>query len=137
MKYIETKKGKLTIGLSVFIAVFIVSMIDAYRDNYKKDQIAINQIEAIIEENCNCKEVTLDMYSQGIQFDKSGNFSTESVEYVLKNCQYESVELEAKKINYLLNKEVKDYAKFDHVELTFISDQKHETVIINNGKIKS
>lgn len=136
MKHLSTLKQKLTFAFAVFFALFMVNLLDAYRDSYKEDQLAINKMESLIKENCDCEDVSIDIYSKGIQFDKKGNFSTEKVEYALKNCRYISINTEAEKINSILKSQIKDYEEFDSIELNFISNTKHETVTINNGKIK-
>jgi len=136
MEYLKTPKQKLILALAVFFSLTIVFSLDSYLDSYNEDQLAIRKIENLLKENCDCEDVSIDMYSKGIQFDTKGNFSTEKVEYVLKNCKYKSLKVEAAKINSILKNEIKDFEEFDSIELNFISEEKHEMVTINNGQIK-
>ncbi|WP_420551904.1 hypothetical protein [Tenacibaculum aiptasiae] len=94
-----------------------------------------DKIFQTLKENCDCKEVNQIIYAKGIQFGENG-LSTEKGEYQLVDCNFESVEAEAKRIQSLLESEIKDFKEIDLLELEFINQNESKVVLIKKGIIK-
>ncbi len=97
-----------------------------------------NRSETILEvlkSASQCTEVNQIIYAKGVQFGKEG-MSTEKGEYQLIGCEFQSVEEEAKRLHKILSDKVKNFQEVDLLELEFITNNQHKTIIIKNGKIQ-
>ncbi|MET2986155.1 hypothetical protein [Aureibaculum conchae] len=124
-------KTGIIILVLVLVAVFVNGFLDGYQDAADKSIL----ITEVLEDNCDCKEVSQLIYAKGLQLGKDG-ISTEKAEYELIDCNYKSIEEEAIRINKILKKEVKDFATFDLLTLEFSNNLNRETVTIKNGVIQ-
>ena len=117
----------------VFLSIGLLSgylIGSAVKSKSKSDAI----IE-ILRNECQCNEVNQIIYAEGIQFGANG-ISTEKGEYQLIDCNYESLDIEANRINEMLKKQVKKFKDIDQLELEFINKNRSETVVIKNGIIQ-
>ncbi len=89
----------------------------------------------VLREASQCDEVNQIIYAKGVQFGKEG-LSTEKGEYQLVGCELSSIEEEAKRLHNILSDKVKDFQEVDLLELEFIKNDQHQTIIIKNGKIQ-
>ena len=118
------------ISLLLLGGLFGYTVASSIKSSNKSDKILHT-----LKENCDCKEVNQIIYAKGIQFGENG-FSTEKGEYQLVDCNFESVEAEAKKIQSLLEAEIKDFKEIDLLELEFINQNESKVVLIKKGIIK-
>lgn len=132
----EVMKHKKTFVITVFIAVFGILTFDNYYDAYKADQTIANQIEQALNSNCDCETISKDMYSKGIQYSKKEGFSVEKVSFSLTNCRFTSLKDEANRIHGILSNEVVGFDTFSLITLDVISEDRHDTVSIRNGKLE-
>ncbi len=129
-------KKKYYVAIAVFIAVFCTLSFSQFYDGYKTDHTITSQIEESLKANCNCETVSKDMYSKGIQYSMDEGFSIEKVSFILKNCTFKSLEAEAQRIHKMLLSDVDDIKTFNLITLEIISEDRHNTVTIKNGKLE-
>ena len=130
------KNKKLYIPIAIFIAVFCVGMAKGFYKTYKADEIIVDKIETTLKANCNCETITKDMYSKGVQYSKDEGFSVEKVSFSLINCEFSTLKEEANRIQQVLESEVEGLCTFSLVTLDVISENRHDTVTIRNGKLE-
>lgn len=116
------------------IAGFFVGR--AIYNSFLTDKDVTTSILEVLEENCNCKEISKSMYAKGIQFNKNNGFTTEKVEFSLKDCNYQNFEVESNRISKLLTDKVKDFTNFNLVVLEFESDTSNDILTIKNGIVQ-
>ncbi|WP_299119006.1 hypothetical protein [uncultured Tenacibaculum sp.] len=127
---------KSTKTLIIIILFFLLgglfgyTVVSSIKSSNKSDKIFHT-----LKENCDCKEVNQIIYAKGIQFGENG-LSTEKGEYQLVDCNFESIEAEAKRIQSLLESEIKDFKEIDLLELEFINQNESKVVLIKKGIIK-
>ena len=131
-----TKKKNIT--RTVIIALVLVAiavMINGFLDGYQDATDRSDLISEVLEENCDCSEINQIIYAKGLQFGKDG-MSTEKVEYQMIDCDYQSFEVEAIRINDVLNKKVKGFKDFDLLTIEMNNKINSETLTIKNGVIQ-
>ncbi|MBJ2173802.1 hypothetical protein JBL43_06100 [Aureibaculum sp. A20] len=125
-----TKTGIIILVLIAAI-VSVYGFIDGYQDAKDRSEL----ISEVLEENCNCSEINQIIYAKGLQFGKEG-MSTEKAEYQMIDCDYQSFEVEAIRINDVLNKKVKGFKDFDLLTIEINNKINSETLTIKNGVIQ-
>ncbi|WGD35681.1 hypothetical protein [Olleya sp. YS] len=128
----EALKHKKTFFISIFISILTVSIIKGFYDNQKKGSKVAEDILTVLNENCDCKEVTQSLYSLGLQYSWNDGFSTEKAEYQLTDCTYLDFNNEVKRIDKLLQSKVKGIKDFNLITLDFIDKGQRKSVSINN-----
>ncbi|OBX26182.1 hypothetical protein LX77_01999 [Gelidibacter algens] len=104
--------------------------------NFKKDHDSTEQIQSILETHCNCEKIKKTMYAKGVQYNNDDGFTTEKVEYQLINCAYSNFNEEVERIDQLLKDQVEGFETFDQITLDFVSENHHQKISFNNGKIQ-
>lgn len=138
MKLKELSKGSITL----LIVLVVLASVGVYKTAYSigktvgKSLKIDTQITAVLEEECDCKEVNQLIYAKGLQYSKNEGFSTEKIEYQLIDCEYSNLEEYSNKINKSLNEKIEGFEDFDMVSLEFVNGNSTENVVIKNGKLK-
>jgi hypothetical protein len=127
----KTKKLIITFILTGVVG-FVVGK--TVFDSVKTDSENTQKIQSILNENCNCESIEKSIYAKGVQYSNNQGFTTETVDFILTNCKYDTLNEEGERIAKILNKE--GFATFNLITLDFISDEKQETITIKNGKIQ-
>ena len=117
----------LALGIGLLFGYSVGSI---FKSNNRSDTIL-----EVLREASQCDEVNQIIYAKGVQFGKEG-LSTEKGEYQLVGCELSSIEEEAKRLHNILSDKVKDFQEVDLLELEFIKNDQHRTIIIKNGKIQ-
>ncbi len=117
----------LALGIGLLFGYSVGSIL---KSNNRSDTIL-----EVLREASQCDEVNQIIYAKGVQFGKEG-LSTEKGEYQLVGCELSSIEEEAKRLHNILSDKVKDFQEVDLLELEFIKNNQHQTIIIKNGKIQ-
>ncbi len=117
----------LALGIGLLFGYSVGSIL---KSNNRSDTIL-----EVLREASQCDEVNQIIYAKGVQFGKEG-LSTEKGEYQLVGCELSSIEEEAKRLHNILSDKVKDFQEVDLLELEFIKNDQHQTIIIKNGKIQ-
>jgi len=117
----------LALGIGLLFGYSVGSI---FESNNRSDTIL-----EVLREASQCDEVNQIIYVKGVQFGKEG-FSTEKGEYQLVGCELSSIEEEAKRLHNILSDKVKDFQEVDLLELEFIKNDQHQTILIKNGKIQ-
>ncbi len=131
MKTIATSKFWKIIVLALGIGLLFGYSVGSLLQSNDRSDAILKELKNASE----CTEVNQIIYAKGVQFGKEG-ISTEKGEYQLVGCEFVSVKEEAKRLNMILNNKVKGFEKVDLIELEFIHNNEHKTIIIKNGKIK-
>lgn len=72
-----------------------------------------NKITSVIQNNCDCEEVSLLSYSVN-------NFTT-TASYKLVGCEFQEFDVEALRVNKLLKDSIPDFCKIDYFNLVFVN----------------
>ncbi|WP_117879858.1 hypothetical protein [Aureibaculum luteum] len=129
------KKNITTTVIMAVVLVAIAVMIKGFLDGYQDATDRSDLISEVLEENCDCTEINQIIYAKGLQFGKEG-LSTEKAEYQMIDCDYQSFEGEAIRINDLLNKKVKGFKDFDLLTIELNNKKNTEIITIRNGVIQ-
>lgn len=128
----KSKKIILTFLLFLIIGFVVGSTVK----NFKNVHDTTESIQSVLEENCSCEKIEKTMYAKEVQYSNNDGFTTEKVEYQLINCKYTDFNLEVERIDLLLEDQVEGYEGLDQIILNFVSENNHQKVTINNGKIQ-
>lgn len=124
------------IVIGILVAGFVIIAVKGFYNTYKTDYNTTDVVLKTLEDNCDCEDISKSMYTKGIQFSKDDGFTTEKADFKLVNCKYSNFNNEVSRIESLLQNEVENISNFNQITLDFVSNDKHETVIIKNGKIQ-
>lgn len=103
--------------------------------SFKSNKDSVSQIQNILESTCECEAIEKSMYAKGVQYSSEEGFTTEKVDFILKNCNYDDLEEEGERIAIALKEH--GLEKFSLITLEFISNnKKQETAVFRNGKLQ-
>lgn len=130
----KTIKTALKIVGGLLVLILAIPFCLGMYEGFTSHTGATGQIKSVLEEQCNCESVEVDLSVYGIQFSKEDGIAGETVAYNLKGCNFQNTE--AARLNTVLKNEVETYLDFDLVELNFINGDQTEQIVIKNGNIQ-
>ena len=136
LKNLSRKTISLLIVLVVFASVGVYKTAYSIGKSVGKSLKIDDRITAVLEEECDCKEVNQLIYAKGFQYSKNHGLTTEKIEFQLIDCEYSNLEQHSKNITKTLNEKIENFNEFDMVSLEFINGSSKETVVIKNGEVQ-
>ncbi len=127
--------NKLKLGIFILILLLVIVIVSVFYDNYIDTKDKSSAIIEVLENNCDCKAIEQSVYITGIQFEKNGTVK-EKGEFQLIDCNFKSFDIEVKRINEILNNEVKNFEEVDQLKFEFINNDISKSIVIKNGIIK-